>query len=244
MPLLSELARLSGAMPLRVIVTENVPECPAAISETIVGELGFHFIANTSPKGFGANHNAAFHQCTTAYFCVLNPDIKLRGNPFPALIREVERCPGIAVPTIVSEIGHIEDSVRRIPTMSRLIARVLTRIAGAKSRPDYPGGVDMEVDWAAGMFMLFSADFFRRLRGFDERFHLYCEDVDICLRAWSIGGRVVRLANVSVLHQARRDSRRKLKYFAWHMNSILRLFLSRAYWNFRIGRHARTECLY
>jgi GT2 family glycosyltransferase len=235
-PLLDQLGKLAEAVPLQVIVTENLPRHPTAISESAVRGYGFDFIGNVSPKGFGENHNAAFSRCRTLYFCVLNPDLILDGNPFQPLTRQLAQQPGIAVPTIVSPNGAVEDSVRRLPTVTRLLGRVMARVRGVKCPPDYPAGMDVEVDWAAGMFMVFNSDVYRELGGFDERFHLYCEDVDICLRSWLRGRQVVRLANVKVLHDARRDSHRQLRYLLWHLGSFFRLFTSAAYWGFRLRR--------
>lgn len=235
-PLLSQLGQLAASMPLQVIVTENLPGHRTAIDEFTVRGYRFDFIANTSPKGFGENHNAAFSRCRGPYFCVLNPDLVLHKNPFPPLIAQLARQPGIVVPTIVSPSGDVEDSVRRLPTMTSLLGRIMARLRGAKSPSDYQSGEDVKVDWAAGMFMVFNSDVYRELRGFDERFHLYCEDVDICLRAWSAGHSVVRLADVRVIHDARRDSHRQLRYLLWHLGSFVRLFTSGAYWAFRLRR--------
>lgn len=235
-PLLTQLRELADTMPLHVIVTENLPLHAAAIGESTVREYGFDFVANTSPKGFGGNHNTAFARCRSPYFCVLNPDLVLEGNPFQPLSQQLARQPGIVVPTIVSPDGAVEDSVRRVPTMTRLLARIMARVRGVRCDSDYPTGMDVEVDWAAGMFMVFNSVVYRELGGFDERFHLYCEDVDICLRAWSAGLPVVRLAKVKVIHDARRDSHRQLRYLLWHLGSFARLFTSGAYWSFRLSR--------
>jgi hypothetical protein len=43
-------------------------------------------LKNSHPKGFGANHNAAFQVTESPYFAVVNPDIRLGVNPFPALL--------------------------------------------------------------------------------------------------------------------------------------------------------------
>lgn len=74
------------------------------------------------------------------------------------------------------------------------------------------------------MFMLFRSQDFERLGGFDERYFLYYEDVDICVRAGQQGMRVVACPKVSVVHDARRDSRRSFKHLRWHLASMVRFF--------------------
>ncbi|WP_454752342.1 glycosyltransferase family 2 protein [Cupriavidus necator] len=234
-PLLAQLAGIKATVPLNVIVTENLPYSDTAIGNNDVAGYGFTFLVNDHPKGFGANHNAAFRLCETKYFFVLNPDLILTGNPFLRMADELsDRRMGIVAPTIVSLAGKIEDSVRVVPTPIGLLRRVAKRMLGREAPIDYPTLADVDVDWAAGMFMGFRSDVYRLLSGFDERFHLYCEDVDICLRSWLSNYAVRRLTGVVVQHDARRDSHRRFRYLAWHVRSLARLLLSGAYWNFRL----------
>ena len=86
----------------------------------------------------------------------------------------------------------------------------------------------IEVDWIAGMFMAFHEDAFRAVRGFDERFFLYYEDVDICRRLRRAGYVVVYDPRSSVIHDARRASRRNVRLMAIHAASALR-YLLRSY---------------
>jgi GT2 family glycosyltransferase len=79
------------------------------------------------------------------------------------------------------------------------------------------------------MFMLFKPDLFSAVDGFDERYHLYYEDVDICARLKIAGYRIMACPTVSVIHSARRESHRNLRYMKWHLQSMLRFFLSRTY---------------
>jgi GT2 family glycosyltransferase len=77
------------------------------------------------------------------------------------------------------------------------------------------------------MFMLFRSAAFRKVGGFDERYFLYYEDVDLCARLRRAGYDIRVEAAVRVVHDARRDSRRSVRYMAWHLSSILRYFLTR-----------------
>ncbi len=74
--------------------------------------------------------------------------------------------------------------------------------------------------------MLFTRDAFARVGGFDERYHLYYEDVDLCARMRLAGREVVFCPTVEIVHAARRESHRNLRFFAWHVQSMLRFFLS------------------
>lgn len=207
----------------RVIVTLNIPEAVAFPEDARVV-----VIRNASPKGFGANHNAAFKAIEgdpdCRLFCPLNPDVGLQGNPFPALLAEMDaKGAGLAVPLVLAVDGQLEDSLRLFPTLGMLASKAF---GGADGRyAVQPGQPAFFPEWAAGMFMLFRRDVFARLGGFDEGFFLYYEDVDICARAWKQGFKIVACPAVSVIHDARRDSRRKLRYMRWHLASMARYFL-------------------
>ena len=203
-----------------LVVTENVPDNTA-----ISTALPFEHIANAQVKGFGANHNAAFQHCRTPYYCVLNPDIRLPADPFPPLVQALadERV-AVAGPLVRHPDGGIEDSARRFPTAASLLKKAFVD----RRQPDYPtdrGAQD--VDWVAGMFMLFRAGDYRAVGGFDEGYFLYYEDVDLCQRLRSSGRSVRYVPAAEAVHDARRGSRRNARLALHHLSGIVR-FLSRS----------------
>jgi GT2 family glycosyltransferase len=76
------------------------------------------------------------------------------------------------------------------------------------------------------MFMLFRAETLRSMGGFDERYFLYYEDVDLCARLREAGYEVAVCTEASAIHAARRESRRNLRFAKWHLRSALRFFTS------------------
>jgi N-acetylglucosaminyl-diphospho-decaprenol L-rhamnosyltransferase len=206
-----------------VVLTENVPDSTLLAAERL--SCPVEIITNPAVKGFGANHNAAFSRCRTPFFCVANPDIRLPRDPLPTLLQDAME-PGVALagPLVRAPAGGVEDSARRFPTIGSLLKKLFVDSGG----PEYPTdrGV-VTVDWVAGMLMLFRADAFRGVSGFDERFFLYYEDVDICRRLQKKGLQVRYDPRVEVIHDARRTSRRHPRYMAWHLAGILRFLLTR-----------------
>jgi GT2 family glycosyltransferase len=206
-----------------VILTCNIPDAP-----DIEPRDRLHIVHNTMPAGFGANHNAAFRQARrqhadATYFCIMNPDITLGENPFPLLLAHfADAGVGLVAPRIDSPAGHIEESARNFPTRFQLGLKALgLRRRGYRADS---GGL-IHPDWVAGMFMLLPAITFEQLGGFDERFHLYYEDVDLCARLGQASKRIICDTRVRAIHDARRDSHRKIKYLKWHIASMRRHFL-------------------
>ena len=208
---------------IRVLLTQNLPD--ATPLDTAALSCPSEVITNTEVKGFGANHNAAFARCDSPYFCVCNPDIRLRADPFPALLESLaDRHAGAAGPLVRRSDGGIEDSARRFPTATTLLKKLFVE----KRVPDYATDLGpLKVDWIGGMFMLFPSTTFRVVGGFDEAYFLYYEDVDLCRRLHAAGNSVVYDPRSEVVHDAQRASRRNSRLALLHATSALR-FLSRS----------------
>lgn len=201
-----------------VLITLNLPE-----RLHLPDDGRIRVTTNPNPIGFGANHNSAFKHCDRPFFCPMNPDIQLPSNPFPQLIDSMQqRGAALAAPLVRSPSGSIEDNIRYFPTPLSLTRKALGWSDGRYSIKSLEGG--LYPDWIAGMFMLFRSDCFAQLKGFDEKFFLYYEDVDICARAWTQGMKVLACTNVSVIHDARRSSRHEPRYMWWHLTSLARYF--------------------
>ena len=203
---------------VQIIVTRNIPESWGLASSDRIA-----IIENSTPKGFGANHNVAFGICHQTLFCPLNPDIELIGNPFSGLIDVMTQNAGALVaPLVKSPAGDVEDSMRRFPTFTSLARKLLGGADGRYLLADVPQVFYPE--WVAGMFMLFKSTDFARLGGFDEGYFLYYEDVDICARAWKLGLKIIACPQVAVIHDAQRDSHRSFRHLRWHLASMGRYF--------------------
>jgi N-acetylglucosaminyl-diphospho-decaprenol L-rhamnosyltransferase len=206
---------------LRIIVTLNIPEAdPGAHG------IEAKYIHNPQPKGFGANHNHALAASEDEFFCILNPDIRCSADPFPNLIAALQE-PRVAVagPRVYSASGKLENSARRFPTFASLAAKGL----GFAPELDYPESEErLSPDWVAGMFMLARREAFRAVGGFDERYFLYYEDIDLCRRLRQRGLEIRLVPSAKVVHDARKTSHRDLRYLGWHLRSIFR-FLTTKY---------------
>jgi GT2 family glycosyltransferase len=200
----------------RIVLTHNIPENSGTNADGLV-----EIIDNTVPKGFGANHNAAFIRCREPFYCVLNPDIELNDDLFPALLQCLDdSAVALAAPLILTPSGEMEDSARYFPTLWSLLRKAL---GGPDGRYAIESGQPVVFpDWVAGMFMLFRSSVFARLGGFDEGYFLYYEDVDICDRAGRAGMKVALCPSVTAIHDARRDSHRNLRHLRWHLASMAR----------------------
>jgi N-acetylglucosaminyl-diphospho-decaprenol L-rhamnosyltransferase len=230
--LLGDLNSLPSLQGARVLLTLNIPEDLGSLGD--YGHLHIEVLVNEKPRGFGENHNQAFARCRTGLFVVLNPDLRILQDPFPALAGALAADAGIALvaPLVANSTGQVEDSVRNNLTPWSLVAR---RVGLEPAR-----GKDLAASrgfyWLAGMFMLFRAEAYRAIGGFDTRFFLYCEDYDICVRLRLSGRTIMLVPGVQVVHDAQRDSHRSFRHLRWHLSSLFKVWTSPAFWRWTLHR--------
>ncbi|MBY4594766.1 glycosyltransferase family 2 protein [Ottowia caeni] len=227
--LLDELSALTGQGVRRLLLTLNQlePELASAVRQRSYS-YELILIENTSPLGFGANHNRAFARDAdlgaSEAFAVFNPDLHLRGNPLKGMARALVDMPlaGAVYPRQVDTAGAPSDSERLVPTPRRLLARYL----GGRRHEVVDGD---RPEWVNAACMLLRREAYEQIGGFDESYHMYCEDVDLCLRLQLAGWSLVRADDAIVEHAAQRASHRNPRHLAWHVASLCKLWGSAAY---------------
>ena len=218
--LLEDIARCKPRRLAQIVITLNLsesrPEVPIGL------DVPIHWCANPYPKGFGANHNAAFRYCDTEWFAVVNPDIRFDQDPFEALIEHAGDEFGLVGPRVLESDGRVADAARGLITPWEIISRRI------KPRPPlrYPA-------WMAGMFLMIRSEAYKGVGGFDERFHLYCEDFDLCARVRLLGWPIGLSDEARVVHDARRASHDSPRHLFWHVCSLLMMWGSRSWWRYR-----------
>lgn len=223
LPLLEQLDQFSATLLDKVVLTHNLPE-----PDLLAGRrFGFELqrIHNSTPLGFGGNNNQAFKHCGSDWFLVLNPDIRFDGEVLGPLIGQAGARAGLLAPRIL-EPGKTEpEQHRRIITPLEILTR---------RRPGYP--VPSEPDWIPGLFMLFRAQAYREIGGFDDRrYFMYGEDFDICARLRLAGWQLQIGEDLRVRHEAQRASRSSRRHLYWHVTSLLKLWTSAPFWRLRLA---------
>lgn len=218
-PLLAQLVRLCRGSVAKIVLTINVPEPVEVVTDAAVP---IQIVRNARPKGFGANHNAAFASCSTPWFLVLNPDVRLEADVIASLLARAEPRTALLAPRIQEPGKPQPEPFRHVVTPVELLLRRLPHYRP----PEQPA-------WLAGMFMLVRSQAFAELGGFDERFFMYCEDFDLCARLRLAGWELQVADDLRVLHEAQRASNSSLRPLAWHLASFVKLWTSGAFWRYR-----------
>ena len=241
-----------------VVVVDN--ESDAQALRAAVG--GYPFVSAircVDNLGFAAGANLAATRARATFLLLLNPDTLIEGPVVRVLSDRLMTDPdvGVVAPRVLNFDGSVQATARRFPNATTAIggrSTWMTRrfpnnwlsrrnlVARSASQP-------VDVDWLSGACFMTRRDLFERLGGFDERFFLYWEDADYCLRAAAAGARRVYVPTVDVRHLAGRSSDRNPveAIRAFHRSAYL-MFREQASWPARViaplvrfGLWARAE---
>ena len=160
--------------------------------------------------GFGAGHNLAIHKYSSDsdFFLICNPDIVFESAEFDKLVNfALTQDAGLFLPKIVYENGENQYGARLLPSPFNLFARRFSPKIAEKLDQDYLlKDFDLSqpvfAPYLHGCFMLFRSKALLELNGFDERFFMYMEDVDLARRcAEKFGNMYYPLAHITHLHE-------------------------------------------
>jgi GT2 family glycosyltransferase len=194
----------------RVVVVDNASTDGSADGLDASG-LPLTLLRNDRNRGFGAACNQGACGSGADYLLFLNPDTRIARDalslPVAFLEEHAHRAVGICGVRLVHEDGTVHRSCARHPRPRHLVARALglDRIApGAFPGlflSDWEHDADRAVDHVMGAFLLIRRRLFEQLSGFDERFFVYLEDLDLTLRAKEAGHATWFLAGTQAYHR-------------------------------------------
>ncbi len=167
--------------------------------------------------GYGRSMNRGAAHVDAKYYFILNPDTMLADEDiFNKLTSYMEKHPdvGLIGPKVEGFSGDLHETCRRFPAWFQpFIQRTALKNTSLGKKylhtflmQDYDHQTEKAVDWVQGSAMFVEGNLWKMLRGFDDRFWLYFEDVDLCRRVWESGKKVIYLPSVTILHQHGRQS--------------------------------------
>lgn len=199
--------------------------------------LGARCIVPGFNLGFGAAHNRALRSHGTPsppYHLILNPDIQLRPSSLPELVAVMDSAPqvGLLMPRILYPDGSIQYLCKLLPTPLDLFLRRFafgpwrSLFENRMSRYDmksFDYSIPAYVPVLSGCFMFTRRAVLEAVRGFDERFFLYMEDIDLCRRIGEVS-RLLFWPGTSVAHRHAQGSYRQPRLLWLHVRSAVTYF--------------------
>ncbi len=177
------------------------------------------FVANRDNRGFTRANNQGLAIARGRYLVLLNNDTEAKPDSFAAAVRYLDEHKdiGAAGLKLLNTDGTRQLSCRRFPSFQQALFNrysLLTRLFpnNAYSRSYLMTDLDedenavRDVDWVSGACLIFRRSLYDRIGPLDERYWMYSEDVDYCLRVWKAGLRVSYVPVGAVFHHIGQDT--------------------------------------
>ena len=185
--------------------------------------------------GYGSGHNIAIKKAieyNSTYHVILNPDIYFENGTIESIYDYAMRNSsiGLIMPKILYPTGETQYLCKLLPTPYDLFARRFIPFKSYVEKKtnlyelkftDY--NTIMDVPSLSGCFMFIKMDILKQVGGFDERFFMYAEDMDLCRRIGEVS-RTVYYPLVTVYHEYAKESYENIKLLKYHIQSIIKYF--------------------
>ena len=199
------LIKYTEGIVYEVIVIDNC-STEQDVQQILLEFPQLQFIQNHENAGFAKANNKAATVATGRNLLILNPDTILFNNALGALVHFIDSRSdvGIVGPKLYKNLNKDYHSLYvkftsplKIFTLHLPLHRFFSKFYYTTF---YNNKITRSVDWVSGAALLIKKDLWVELRGFDEKFFMYCEDQDLCLRAKQKGYKIFYYPQAEIVH--------------------------------------------
>jgi N-acetylglucosaminyl-diphospho-decaprenol L-rhamnosyltransferase len=237
-PCLTTLYERAGDVDLDVVVV--AAGCTDETVPLVEREFPQARTISCENRGFAYANNRALRTVDADWVLLLNPDTEILEGSFADLIDRLDSRPTVGLVGVrqLDSDGQVFPTIRRFPNAIRSLFEAF----GSERFPFRASWLgerelnlevydrDVTCDWTSGSFMLMRWETLQSAGFLDERFFLYCEETDLCLRIKQAGWEIRHLPCLTILHHANKagwDPRldaqaafAKRQYFEKHLSPI------------------------
>ena len=209
-PCLSTVFAAAGGAALDVVVVDN--ESSDGTRELVETKFPGARIVESSNRGFSHANNRGADTCDARYVLFLNPDTEIVSGDFGELVAAMDARPGVGLIGVrqLTADGTLWPTIRYFPNLSRAVGEALAserwplraRWAGERELDMSVYAREHRCDWTSGSFMLARREALLSAGLLDERFFIYSEETDLCLRVKEAGWEIRHLPTMTIVHHA------------------------------------------
>ena len=197
-------------------------------------------VARQENLGFAGGNNHALRamgfgpDTHPQHVLFLNPDTRVVGDALGALVRFLNATPpiGVAGARLVHGDGSFQHSAFAFPGLMQVFFDFFplhpllleSRFNGRYPRSRYEAGQPFAVDHPLGAALMVRGNTLAQVGGFDERFFMYCEEVDLCRRVKAAGWGVYCVPQAEIVHlvaQSTRQFRDRMFVALWRSRFLM-----------------------
>ncbi len=207
---LSTVFDRAGTATLDVIVVDN--ESSDGTRELVESQFRQARVVSSPNRGFAYGNNRGLEQANARYLLLLNPDTEVIDGDFGELVRLLDERPTVGLIGVrqLTADGTLWPTIRRFPSAIRAFGEALRSESwpihpawsGERVLDPKPYEQESQCDWTSGSFMLVRSEALHSAGLLDERFFIYSEEPDLCLRIKRAGWEVRHLPQMTIVHHA------------------------------------------
>ena len=194
-----------------------------------------NYLLQAENLGFAKANNIGVENALGDYILILNPDTIIPEDIFPKLIdfhQSKEKIGLVGVRLIDTNGNFHPESKRNIPTAKNSFSKLFKRFNSSTVNNYYKLEVG-EFETApceilVGAFIFTTKQIYKQIGGFDARYFMYGEDIDISYSAELAGYTNYYVGDITVLHYKGESTKRDKKYFEIFFEAMM-IFLSKYY---------------
>jgi GT2 family glycosyltransferase len=193
-----------------VVIVDNASS-DNSLSKIDNFDLPTKVIHNKVNLGFGKACNIGAAESTADFLLMLNPDSKIFDKslscPVRFLTQETNSNIGIVGIKIIDDNNNVSRNCARFPSAINIINyslgldKLFPKLFLTHFMSEWDHLDSCEVDQVMGSFLLIRGEVFKKLKGYDERFFVYYEDLDLSLRAKLNGYKSYYLSTCQIYHK-------------------------------------------
>jgi len=184
-------------LPIPGVTVTVVDNASSDDSLATIADLPMRVLVSGANRGFAHGCNVGVAAGAAPAVLLLNPDARIAPGALRTMLDALDAVPTVALvgPRIVDDDGALQHTQRSFPRLrstwsqALFLHRVLPRARWADEVVWDPAAYERPASpqWLSGACMLIRRAAFEEVGGLDERFFLYCEDIDLCRRLRAAG---------------------------------------------------------
>jgi N-acetylglucosaminyl-diphospho-decaprenol L-rhamnosyltransferase len=167
-------------------------------------------IANGDNRGFAAASNQGLQESRGRCVVLLNPDTVVKPSALQCMRTTLEAHRDVVAvgPKLVYPNGELQHSAFKFPTLTMIFLDFFSlhhrlwdsRLNGRYPRKLYERAEPFAVDHPLGAALMTKREVIEQVGLLDERFYMYCEEIDWCMRMKNSGGRILCVPEAEIVH--------------------------------------------